>query len=160
MNLDTYFLSTLPLWISVPLIVILPTILCMCGPVLMRRWIGLDRLETNNEIAGFKFATVGVIYAVLLAFAVIVVWEKFADAETAVVQEAGAAATIYRLVTGPQPDAVATREALTNYLTLAINRDWPAMAEEKESRETTKALDALYAAALRFTEDGTKKSAV
>ena len=49
----------------------------MCGPVLMRRQIGLERLASNNEIAGFKFATVGVTYAVLLAFAVIVVWEKF-----------------------------------------------------------------------------------
>jgi hypothetical protein len=39
------------------------------------------------------------IYAVLLAFAVIVVWGKFNDAETAVVQEAGASATIYRLTT-------------------------------------------------------------
>jgi hypothetical protein len=48
----------------------------MCGPILRRR-VGLERLATNNEIAGFKFATVGVIYAVLLAFAVIVVCEKF-----------------------------------------------------------------------------------
>jgi hypothetical protein len=35
-------------------------------PVLMRRRIGLEL--SNNDIAGFKFATVGVIYAVLLAF--------------------------------------------------------------------------------------------
>ena len=93
----------------------------------------LERLATNNEIAGFKFATVGVIYAVLLAFAVIVVWEKFTEAETAVVQEAGAAATLYRLASGPEPEAVATRAALTNYLRLAIDRDWPQMAAEKES---------------------------
>ena len=58
----------------------------------MRYRIGLERLTSNNEIAGFKFATVGVIYAVLLAFAVIVAWEKFSDAETAVIQEAGASA--------------------------------------------------------------------
>jgi hypothetical protein len=66
----------------------------MFGPVLMRHRVGLERLTSNNEIAGFKFATVGVIYAVLLAFAVIVVWEKFRDAETAVLQEAGASATL------------------------------------------------------------------
>jgi hypothetical protein len=59
------------------LLVVLPTIAAMCGPVLMRRQIGLERLASNNEIAGFKFATVGVTYAVLLTFAVIVVWEKF-----------------------------------------------------------------------------------
>jgi hypothetical protein len=31
----------------------------MCGPALMRRQIGLERLASNNDIAGFKFATVG-----------------------------------------------------------------------------------------------------
>src|ERR1700719_4224248 len=64
------FLAGLPLWVAAILLVVLPTIAAMCGPVLMRRWIGLERLTTNNEIAGFKLAAVGVIYAVLLAFAV------------------------------------------------------------------------------------------
>jgi hypothetical protein len=80
------FLSGLPLWAATMLLVVLPTMAAMCGPILMRRRIGLECLATNNQIAGFKFATVGVIYAVLLAFAVIVVWEKFTDAETAVVR--------------------------------------------------------------------------
>jgi hypothetical protein len=95
------FLSTLPLWVSCLLLVVLPTFLAMSGPVLIRRRVALERLTTNNEIAGFKFATVGVIYAVLLAFAVIVVWERFADGEAAVLQEAGAAATFYRLNSSP-----------------------------------------------------------
>ena len=81
------FLSGLPLWAAGLLLVILPTLIAMSGPILARRWLGHAHLSSNNEIAGFKFATVGVIYAVLLAFAVIVVWEKFADAETAVVHE-------------------------------------------------------------------------
>ncbi len=110
------FLSGLPLWAAALLLVVLPTIVAMYGPVLMRRRVGLEGLTRNNEIAGFKFATVGVIYAVLLAFAVIVVWEKFNDAETAVLQEAGAAATLYRLAAGPDREAVATRAALSNYL--------------------------------------------
>jgi hypothetical protein len=49
----------------------------------------LDQLRLNNEVAGFKFATVGALYAVLLAFAVIMVWEKFSEAENTVAQEAG-----------------------------------------------------------------------
>ncbi len=40
----------------------------------------------------------GVLYAVMLAFAVIVVWEKFNDAEKVVAQEAGAATMIYQLI--------------------------------------------------------------
>ncbi|HEY7997005.1 MAG TPA: hypothetical protein VIE14_09040, partial [Steroidobacteraceae bacterium] len=80
----SHFLASLPLWLAAIFIVVLPTAGAMAGPVLIRRRISLERLTTNNEIAGFKFATVGVIYAVLLAFAVIVVWERFSSAEAAV----------------------------------------------------------------------------
>ena len=72
----------------------------MAGPIVIRQYISLDRLTPNNEVAGFKFATVGVLYAVLLAFVVVVVWEKFTNAESDVSREAGAAATIYRLIEG------------------------------------------------------------
>ena len=82
--------------VSAILAVVLPTILAMAGPVLVRRRVNLNKLSANNEVAGFKFATVGVLYAVLLGFAVIIVWERFSDAEKAVAEESGAAATIYR----------------------------------------------------------------
>jgi hypothetical protein len=45
----------------------------MLGPSLVRRYVTLEKLTTNNEVAGFKFAVVGVLYAVLVAFAIIVV---------------------------------------------------------------------------------------
>ncbi|MEJ0048213.1 MAG: hypothetical protein WDN04_20385 [Rhodospirillales bacterium] len=37
------FLSSLPLWSAVILLVILPTCIAMCGPVILRRWIGHQR---------------------------------------------------------------------------------------------------------------------
>jgi len=46
------------------------------------------------------FATIGVLYAVLLAFVVIIVWERFHEAEKALAAEAGHAATIYPLSAG------------------------------------------------------------
>jgi hypothetical protein len=156
----SHILSSLPLWLSGILLVVLPTGAAMCGPILMRQRIGLERLISNNEIAGFKFAAVGVIYAVPLGFAVIVAWEKFRGAETAVLQEASAAATIYRLAAGPGPDAVTMRTALGNYLRVAIDRDWMMMAEAKESHEARQALAALYAVAIRATESGSRHPAI
>ncbi len=144
------YLTNLPVWVSGLLVVAL-TALAMTGPVLVRRRIELERLSTNNEVAGFKFATVGVLYAVLLAFAVIVVWEKFSSAEDAVATEAGAAATIYRLSTGiPGQPGADLRAAMTRYLEDTINEDWPAMANGGRSADTTHALDDVYAAALAF----------
>ncbi len=154
------FLASLPLWISAALIVGLPTAVAMCGPVLIRRRFSLERLTTNNEIAGFKFATVGVIYAVLLAFAVIIVWERFSDAESTVVQEGGAAATLYRLAAPADPQSAAMRDALDRYLQIAIARDWPEMSRDRASPEATRALSDLYAATLVVAQSGTRPPAV
>lgn len=154
------FLTGLPLWMGILLVVILPTIVAMCGVILLRSWIGHERLSTNNEIAGFKFATVGVIYSVLAVFSVVVVWQKFSDAQVAVEREAGAAAALYRLAAGSEPGMVATREALGKYLRLAIEKDWPRMAVEKESNEATQALDALYTAVVRVAESGSSQRAI
>ena len=112
----------------------------MSAQVLIRKRVGVERLVKNNEIAGFKFATVGVIYAVLLAFTVIVVWEKYSDAESAVAEEAGATAALFRYADGKEPEALAVRTALTNYLKAAIEDEWPAMAREAESPSSPRAL--------------------
>src|SRR5436190_15171344 len=77
----TFFLTTLPLWLSAVILIVPTTLLAMAGPVIVRRYVEVNQLRTNNEVAGYKFATVGVLYAVLLAFAV-VVWEKFNQAES------------------------------------------------------------------------------
>jgi hypothetical protein len=145
-------LTFLPLWLSTILLVVLPTLLAMGGPALIRRRLPLERLRANNEVAGFKFATVGVLYAVLLAFAVIVVWEKFGDAESHVANEAGAAVTIYRLSGGIEGETGSQlRAAVSTYLSTAIAEDWPAMARGEASPSTTQALNAAYSAALTFS---------
>ena len=156
------FLTTQPLWLTGLLLVGLATVLAMAGPALVRRRVGLDRLSTNNEVAGFKFATVGVLYAVLLGFAVIVVWEKFSDAENDVAQEASAAATVFRLSNGLGGDAgTALRAQLTEYLGVAIGKDWPAMERGEESPAATEALNGVYAAALNYNPaDGRGASAL
>lgn len=121
----------------------------MAGPVIIRR-LKLERLRSNNEVAGFKFATVGVLYAVLLAFAVIIVWEKFNDADNEVAREASASATVYRLSNGVAAEqGAALRKAMTGYLRSAIESDWPAMERGKGSAAVTQALNNLYAAALQ-----------
>lgn len=145
-----FYLTSHSLWLSGALVVGLGTILSMLGPRLVRRYVNLERLTANNEIAGFKFATVGVLYAVLLAFVIVVVWQKFSDAENDVVQEAGAASTVYRLSRGIGEKAGADiRGAVSNYLKAAIAEDWPAMGRGMTGSETARrALDAVYATLL------------
>ena len=70
-----YFITTRPLWVLI-LLLIFFTALAMAVSLLVRRYVGLEKLRTNNEVAGFKFAVIGVLYAVLLGFAVVIAWER------------------------------------------------------------------------------------
>ncbi|MBV9561634.1 MAG: DUF4239 domain-containing protein [Bradyrhizobium sp.] len=155
------FLTTHSLWLSGTLMVGITTLVAMAGPVIVRRYVSLDRLSTNNEVAGFKFATLGVLYAVLLAFAVIVVWERFNDAEKYVAQEAGAAATVYRLSRGMENEpGMALRTAMTDYLRAAISKDWPAMEEGRASLDVNHALDHVYSTILTFRPGDGRETAL
>ena len=155
-------LTTMPLWISALLVVGAPTAIAMFGPYFVRRLVPLKVLRANNEVAGFKFAVVGVLYAVLLAFAVIVVWERFSSSEAQVAGEAGAAATIYRLADAVHGDAgPALRQQLSDYLKDAIASDWPAMESKAwASESTTAVLNGLYKETLKFSPADARETAV
>lgn len=146
-----FFLTSQPLWLSGLILVGLTTVLAGFGPSLVRRHVKLEALSTNNEVAGFKFATIGVLYAVLLAFAIIFVWQRYNDAESNVAQEAGATANIYRLSRGLDELAgTALRDSLTAYLHAAISSDWPAMEHgtPEPNESGRRALDNVYVAFL------------
>jgi hypothetical protein len=87
------------------------------------------QLVKHNDVAGFVFSVVGVIYAVVLGFVVVVVWEKY-DAATDHVQiEAAATSDLYRSVGALDPalsDRV--RAQLEAYGRYVIDVEWPLMA--------------------------------
>jgi hypothetical protein len=66
------------------------------GHLLARRWVSVEILKLNNEVAGFIYAVIGVLYAVLLGFTAIIVWEQFDKAQAGVDQEANELADLYR----------------------------------------------------------------
>jgi Protein of unknown function (DUF4239) len=145
------FLITQPVWLSAVILIGFGTAISMIGPAIVRRRVGLHRLIVNNEVAGFKFAVVGVLYAVLLAFQVIVVWEKFTQAEATVVNEAGAVANIYRLAGGIGGESESIiQKSLSRYLDAAIADDWPAMERGSGAANVTRTLNSVYAAVLKF----------
>ncbi len=154
------FLSSLPLWLSALLIVVVPSVAAMCVTLLVRRAVALENLAANNEVAGFKFAVLGVVYAVLLGFAVIVVWEKFRDAETAAGQEASGVVAISRLSEGlDAAPANAVRQNLTAFAQAVIAADWPAMARGNGSKQVDQALDALYRSVLTVNPNTPRETA-
>ncbi len=146
------------LWLASFVMLVPTTLLAMAGPAIVRRFVNIKRLRVNNEVAGFKFAAIGTLYAVLLAFVVIVVWERYNQAETHVAREAAAAATVYRLSQGlDDGHGAAVRKAMSEYLDATIKEDWPAMAHGKASRAGSLAMTKLYQAVLKFHPNPTEQ---
>jgi hypothetical protein len=150
------FLSALPLWALILTVIVIPTSLAIGVQVLVRRSVGVEKLALNNEVAGFIFAIIGVVYAVLLAFVVIAVWEKFSEGQTSVAKESAAAAALFYYSEGTEPEAAKLRENLIHYLKLVIDSDWPAMATDTEDAKTTDALGSLYRAAMALNRTATR----
>jgi len=98
--------------------------------LLCRSRLGADRLALNNEVAGFKFAVIGVFYAVLLAFVVVAVWENYRDTETAVRNEAKALVDLHQASYAlPEEVGDAMRKRLISYTEQVRDLEWPAMAK-------------------------------
>lgn len=146
--MDPFFgFSSLPAWLAALLLLAL-TALAVLAPLYIRRRVSLERLVLNNEVAGFKYATLGVTYAVLLGFAVITVWEQYDTAEDRVQEESSVVAALFRL-SQHQSERVrdAAQAALTTYVRAAVAEEWPAMAARRaESARVTQALVDLYSA--------------
>ena len=152
----SHFLSELPLWQLILAVVVIPALIAIGIQVLVQGSFGVERLALNNEVAGFIFAIIGVVYAVLLAFVVIAVWEKFSEGQTSVAKESAAAAALFYYSEGDEPEAAKLRESLVHYLESVIEGDWPAMGRKSEDSQTTDALNALYRAAMALNRTGTR----
>ena len=98
----------------------------------------------HNDRAGFILAVIGVIYAVLLAFVAIGVWERFQQAEDRSFEEAGAIATIYRDA-GSFPERSELRAATRAYVLSVIDDEWPRMRHGRPSNLANKRLENLDA---------------
>jgi hypothetical protein len=72
-------------------------LLSLGGLEVVQRLVPTASRQPHNDVAGFIYAALGVIYAVLLALVVIAVWEEYGAARETVEQEANAAADIFWL---------------------------------------------------------------
>lgn len=148
------------LW-GLTLLLILIACLYAVGLMLATRLLyGVDRLSLNNEVAGFKFAVIGVFYAVLLAFVVVAVWEGFRDTEDTVRNEAKAAIDLQRLTFAlPDPAGADIRRDLTAYVKDVREAEWPAMTAGGFSEAVAEDLDRLTRTLLKF-QPGTSQETV
>ncbi len=115
--------------------------IAVLGGLLAHRFFPQSILEQHNEIAGFVFAVVGVVYAVLLAFLAIAVWERFDAAETRVHDEASQLLVVYRRVDAFPSARYALRKEIARYVDLVVSDEWPKMNVGTQSSAANQVLE-------------------
>jgi Protein of unknown function (DUF4239) len=132
--------------------VVLSIVVSLSGLFLVRRSVALSTLEAHNDVAGFIIAVIGVLYAVLLAFVVVVSWQNFDRADQIATHEAEIVEGLYRDASVFGVKTTDIRRSLDNYGTLVVTKEWPAMQEhQREDTETNDSLDAVWDAYRSFT---------
>jgi hypothetical protein len=98
--------------------------------VVQARWSSSERRARYNEVNGFVFAIVGVLYAVVIAFVVMDVWDKISTAREQTYQESTALVELYwHAQYLPPAEGDAVRSLTRQYTTSVVEKDWPVMRE-------------------------------
>jgi hypothetical protein len=122
------------------------------GPILIRKKISFESLKVNNEVAGFKYATLGAVYAVLLSFVVFVVWGNYSETDERCNMEASQVADLFRLSEGfPAPFPKMFQSELKNYAEFVIEKEWPLLRSGKVTLDPPDLYQKLWGTYLNFT---------
>jgi uncharacterized membrane protein YdcZ (DUF606 family) len=119
----------------------------IAGVLIVRKLQKGKVLEGHNDVLSPVFATAGVIYAVLLGFLVVAVWQSYDDAKGTIQDEATSLTTLYRLTAGMRhpEERAAMRSAIRVYTEAVINDEWKTQAVTgTASPQTRKAMGSIY----------------
>jgi uncharacterized protein DUF4239 len=110
----------------------------------VQRAVPASRRREHNDVAGFIYAVVGVVYAVLLALVVIAVWEEHEAAKATVGSEANELAEVFWLAHRfPEPQDHRLQELARSYARVVVEEEWPLMERGGSSPRAWALLDKM-----------------
>jgi hypothetical protein len=98
--------------------------------------------SSHNQVMISLFASASVVYAVLLGFLVVVVWESYDSAHRNVALEAANLVPLYRLTDGmEQQNGAALRGLIRAYANAVVTDEWPLLGTARDgSRKARRAI--------------------
>src|SRR4051812_1068348 len=107
--------------------------LAILGLIGARQVVDYQTLQASSDSLGTFVQTLGGIYAVLLAFVVVAVWQQYNDARSYVDREANVLVDLHRTASGlPSTSRKAIQAGLRDYLDAVIADEWAAMARHDQ----------------------------
>jgi Protein of unknown function (DUF4239) len=111
-------------------------IYALAGVHFGRKFTKLHVAEGHNDVLVPIFLTAGVIYAVLLGFMVVAVWENYEAAHDNASEEAAMLVPLYRQTTVMAPEKGAVMQKLIReYAENVIHDEWPTMQSSGKASE-------------------------
>ena len=138
-------MNTIPGWFSGTMFVLAITAVSLAGLLIARRATNQAYLSRHNGVASAVFSIVGTLYAVMLAFVVIVVWEGLEAAQDRASQEAAVLGDLLR-DTGflREPARSELQKEIREYAQSIIDNEWPAMAKGESSPRVWEEVNGLF----------------
>jgi hypothetical protein len=133
------------------LLLCISMLLAAGGLILVQRLVPIDVRRQHNDVAGFIYAVLGVVYAVLLGLMVVAVWEDWNMALRTVDDEASALAEIFWLADRmPESEGHHIQELARSYARVVVNEEWPLMEQEKSSPRAWALISSIRASLQSF----------
>lgn len=142
MPLQQWILINVPTWLLATIMLAVAISTAVGGVLLVRRFVDVNQLKHHHDIAGPIFATVGVVYAVMLSYVLIIVWQNFDETNKNVVLEANYYADIYRDSTGlSEPFRGQMTKVTDDYINAIIDDEWKLLAQGQRSLQVQQLSD-------------------
>jgi hypothetical protein len=133
--------------VSIPiglLLLCISMLLAAGGLIVVQLLVPKEVRMQHNDVAGFIYAVLGVVYAVLLGLMVVAVWEQWNAAAGRADQEASELAEVFWVADRmPGPDGPRIQELALSYAKVVVEEEWPLMRQGKSSQKAWDLLDEI-----------------
>lgn len=122
------FLLNVPAWLLLFCALAIAIAAAGAGQIYVHRRFSSQDFIAHNEVGGIIIAVAGTLFAVVLGFLTVVVWQQYTEARQVVVSEASAATDAWHTAVGlPAAVRERVRADMARYANVMINGEWPAM---------------------------------
>jgi hypothetical protein len=104
------------------------------GTIITRRFIPNTRLKAHNDVIGPIFGVIGTIYAVMLAFVVVITWESHNMTKQHIDSEVSGLVGLFAESNGfKQPMSAEIKKIIIDYANAVVNDEWDGLKVGKST---------------------------
>jgi hypothetical protein len=134
-----------PAWLLGPFVIGGFTLFSIVGLLIVRRFVPHSRLRTHHDVADPILGAVGAVYAVLIAFVVVTVWQNYDKSNCNVEMEANYMADIYRDAEAFSPGfRQKVGDLLREYRQAVVDDEWKSMRKGEMSPRVEKIMRQIW----------------